>query len=357
MALRGVDFEVQAGEFYALLGPSGCGKTTTLRCIAGIENADQGEIWIEDKVMFANHSVVPAHKRPLGMVFQSYAVWPHMSVFDNVAFPLRYGGKRPPKQEIRQSVEKALQLVKLEGLESRHATLLSGGQQQRVALARALVREPQVLLLDEPLSNLDAKLRVEMRFEIKELVKRLGLTVVYVTHDQGEALSMADRVSVMNEGLIVEEAAPTELYYHPQHLFTAEFVGGTNFIKGIIANGASEDGSQVVDVGETRLRSHMTKAIPAGKRVIVMIRPELVVLSYSRPEKEENACEGQIGTVAFNGGSVEYHVETALGLIRVVRDSADFQNTKDGRGDTVYVYLPPERCSVLEENLDVGSVA
>jgi iron(III) transport system ATP-binding protein len=205
-AVRGVDITVEEGQFYTLLGPSGCGKTTTLRCLAGLETPDEGTISIDGEVVFSatEGSLVPPYKRDIGMVFQSYAIWPHMSVFQNVAFPLQEARPRRGRGEIRDKVKNALALVQLDGLQDRPAPFLSGGQQQRLALARALVNEPKVLLLDEPLSNLDAKLREETRTELRDLVKRLGITTVYVTHDQLEALTMSDLVAVMDQGEIVQ---------------------------------------------------------------------------------------------------------------------------------------------------------
>jgi len=215
-AVRGLNLTVKKGEFYTLLGPSGCGKTTTLRCVAGLETPEKGEIIIGDEPVFSSEGGlnVPTYRRQIGMVFQSYAIWPHLSVFENVAFPLRE--KKVARSEIQERVLKALSLVQLSGLEKRPAPFLSGGQQQRLALARALVREPEVLLLDEPLSNLDAKLREETRLEIRGLVKRLGITTLYVTHDQVEALTMSDVVAVMNQGNIVQEGPPTEIYKSPK---------------------------------------------------------------------------------------------------------------------------------------------
>ncbi len=215
-AVKSLDLEIQQGEFFTLLGPSGCGKTTTLRCVAGFEKPEQGEITIGDELVFSRvkNIFIPPNKRRIGMVFQSYAIWPHMSVFDNVAFPLRYGENKVPKSEVRGKVSKALTLVRLAGLETRPAPQLSGGQQQRLALARALIREPNVLLLDEPLSNLDAKLREDMRIELREIIHRLGITTLYVTHDQLEALAMSDRVGVMSNGELSQLPLPRKFTRH-----------------------------------------------------------------------------------------------------------------------------------------------
>src|SRR6266487_7045759 len=243
-AVQGVSFTIQAGEFYTLLGASGCGKTTILRCVAGLEAPESGRIVVGDTVVYssAERIAAPPHRRDIGMVFQSYAIWPHLSVFDNVAFPLVSGRRRFTRQAVQEKTRRALRLVQLDSLADRPAPFLSGGQQQRVALARALVAEPTVLLLDEPLSNLDAKLRTEMRFELKNLVKSLGVTTLYVTHDQMEALTMSDSVAVMHEGVFVEEASPKELYLRPRSAFTATFLGETNLIAGKVVGLAASDG-------------------------------------------------------------------------------------------------------------------
>ncbi len=242
-AIQDLSFEVEPGQFYTLLGPSGCGKSTTLRCLAGLERPDQGEIRIGDRIVSSPTVFLPPNERPIGMVFQSYAIWPHMTVFNNVAFPLKQQKVR--KNERERLVMEALALVQMKDLAHRPAPYLSGGQQQRVALARALVSEPQVLLLDEPLSNLDAKLREELRLEIKELLQRLNITAVYVTHDQAEALAMSDRVAVMFGGKILQEANPKELYLKPNAKFVAQFIGQVNFFEGTVSE-SSRNGIGVV---------------------------------------------------------------------------------------------------------------
>ena len=232
VAVNRISLEVKKGEILTLLGPSGCGKTTTLRCIAGLEKPDEGDVIIDGKPMFSQ-GLVPPSEREIGMVFQNYAVWPHMKVFDNVAYGLKI--QKFPKKVIKEKVRETLESLGLTGLEGRFPGQLSGGQQQRVALARALVGNPKVLLLDEPLSNLDAKLRERMRFEIKSLVRRMGITSVYVTHDQAEAMVISDRVSVMNTGDIVQVGTPEEIYKKPANRFVADFIGTTNFIPGEIS--------------------------------------------------------------------------------------------------------------------------
>ena len=222
-AVQKIDLEVPENEFVVLLGPSGCGKTTTLRCVAGLERPDGGSIEIAGEIVDSaeGEEFTPPEKRNIGMVFQSYAVWPHLNVFQNVALPLTDGSRRVPKQQVRDRVMESLRLVRMEGLETRPVTDLSGGQQQRVALARAIVTEPMVLLMDEPLSNLDARLREEMRLELKKIATSIGVTTLYVTHDQAEALSLGDKICVMNEGKILQVGSPKEVYSKPPNLFVA----------------------------------------------------------------------------------------------------------------------------------------
>src|SRR5437773_12489103 len=236
-AVEDVSFTVEDGLFYTLLGPSGCGKTTTLRCVAGLERPEDGTIRIDDAVLSGTGRFVPTHRRDIGMVFQSYAIWPHMNVFENVAFPLRVSERPPSRDETRRMVTEALALVGLEGLEERPAPQLSGGQQQRLALARALVRKPKLLLLDEPLSNLDAKLRERMRIDLRELQRRLRITTVYVTPDQPEALFLSHRIAVMQAGKIVQEGAPRDLYRAPASGFVADFVSEATFLPGEVTSG------------------------------------------------------------------------------------------------------------------------
>ena len=241
-AVNDVSFTVEPGELFTLLGPSGCGKSTTLRSIAGLEQPDSGIVSVGGTVLFAagagaeKRVNVPANKRGLGMVFQSYAIWPHMTVFENVAFPLRVRPRkqRPSKREISERVERVLETMELLQYADRHATKLSGGQQQRLALARAIVIEPSLLLLDEPLSNLDAKLRESLRFELKRLQRELGITSIYVTHDQIEALSLSSNIAVMRAGEVVQLGKPRDIYENPQNKFVAEFIGTSNFIDGTV---------------------------------------------------------------------------------------------------------------------------
>ena len=312
-AVDGVSFDVPAGQMYTLLGPSGCGKTTTLRCIAGLEKPDRGEIVVSDRVLFSSTEGVSlrANERGLGMVFQSYAIWPHMNVFRNVAFPLQVlpQRSRPGKREIAERVGEVLRVVRLDHLADREATDLSGGQQQRLALARALVMRPPLLLLDEPLSNLDAKLREEMRFELKRLQRTLGITAVYVTHDQVEALAMSNRIAVMREGRIEQIGRPRDVYERPTSRFVADFIGSSNFIEGSIVGGDRTEGYRVTTAtGELRARSDAT--LPAGTSVVLCIRPEHVGLREGPPAPEERqAWGGTVQARAFLGESVDHVVD------------------------------------------------
>jgi iron(III) transport system ATP-binding protein len=311
MAVNGVAFEVAAGEMFTLLGPSGCGKTTTLRSIAGLERPDAGEIVVSGRVLFSSWKRVNlrANERGLGMVFQSYAIWPHMDVYANVAFPLQVlpRGRRPPRGEIRNRVENVLQVVRLAELADRQATDLSGGQQQRLALARALVMRPPLLLLDEPLSNLDAKLREEMRFELKRLQRSLGITAVYVTHDQAEALAMSNRIAVMKEGLIQQVGRPREIYERPSSRFVADFIGKSNFIEGEVVRVGPEGRYEVRTAGGV-LRLTEASSLSRGAKVVVSIRPEHVGLRVGEPVSDGAGWPGVVQARAFLGESVDHIV-------------------------------------------------
>jgi iron(III) transport system ATP-binding protein len=341
-AVRGISFSVERGSFYTLLGPSGCGKTSTLRCIAGLETPASGYIEIGDTVVYASASrtVVPPHKRDIGMVFQSYAIWPHMSVFDNVAFPLVHGVRKPAKSAVRDKVMRALSLVQLDELASRPAPMLSGGQQQRVALARAIANEPTVLLLDEPLSNLDAKLREDMRQEIKSLVRRLGTTTLYVTHDQLEALSMSDTVALVRDGQIVQEGAPREVYLNPGDAFAANFLGRSNLLSGRV----------VGDHLETTWGSLRCADIPpAVEEVTVGFRPESVQLSDA-PLPGDNVLSGTISAAQFAGETVEYQVDLGGHAIRARGQPFVIY----AEGTRVYARVPAERFYVLDSRAGVA---
>src|SRR3989338_7502819 len=343
-AVDRVSFKVEEGRFYTLLGPSGCGKTTTLRCIAGLERPDTGEIEVAGTKVYSssNGIFVSAYRRPIGMVFQSYAIWPHLTVFENVAFPLRVGKPRMGGDEITRKARGALEQVELGGLEQRMATQLSGGQQQRLALARALVREPQVLLLDEPLSNLDAKLRERMRVELRELQRRLRITTLYVTHDQIEALSMSNTIAVMSAGVIVQEGAPREIYMHPRTQFVAQFIGSTNQVGGRLRALESEGRASVdSEVGE--LLCGVTNEVAAGSQVAVVIRPEDLVLHPRKPSGLPNVVEGKVATVMFLGEYLDCTVEIGKKVLQTHQP----RSLGVRRGEAVCVELPVSQCLAL----------
>lgn len=348
-AVRGVSFQTRKGEFYTLLGPSGCGKSTTLRCIAGLEKPEQGEIRIGEKAVFsaAQRIFVPSHKRNIGMVFQSYAIWPHMSVLDNVAFPLVSGDRKLTRREINDRVMNALSLVKLEELASQPAPLLSGGQQQRVALARALAHEPEVLLLDEPLSNLDAKLREEMRLQIRMLARRLDVTTIYVTHDQLEALQMSDRIAVMHDGRIVEEGTPKQIYLSPRAAYTAGFVGRVNFFEGSVKASESEDATVNVETPIGVLACHVAQgpSHSEGEKVLVAVRPEGISLSMERPAQRLNVIRGVLEASMFAGDTQDCIVRVGRQEIQVKADPL----TDLPASASVYLHLPPARCVIIRE--------
>jgi iron(III) transport system ATP-binding protein len=336
-ACEHISFEVPSGRFFTLLGPSGCGKTTTLRCIAGLERPDAGEIELDGEPLFSSRrgTFVPPNRRDMGMVFQSYAIWPHMSVFDNVAFPLRVGRRRLSAAQITGRVRQALATVRLDGLEQRSATKLSGGQQQRLALARALVREPKVLLLDEPLSNLDAKLREQMRLELRQLQRDLGITTVYVTHDQVEALAMSNVVAVMSEGRIIQVGTPRDIYERPASRFVADFIGTTNLVPGR-ASGA--DGELYrVDTAHGPLRCVMPGGMAPGSEVLVSIRPEDVSIA-TRPA--DGSWEAVVEQVVFLGEAVDCRFAVGDLLLR----AHAHPSLRVRRGDRVHLVFNPERC-------------
>jgi iron(III) transport system ATP-binding protein len=343
-AVDSISFTVEEGRFYTLLGPSGCGKTTTLRCIAGLEKPDTGEIRVSGTTVFSSSTgaYVPAYKRAIGMVFQSYAIWPHLTVLENVAFPLRVARERISKDEIRKRVREALDQVEMGNLEERMATQLSGGQQQRLALARALVRRPQVLLLDEPLSNLDAKLRERMRVELRELQRRLRITTLYVTHDQIEALSMSNTIAVMSNGVIIQEGAPREIYSQPKTQFVAQFIGSTNQLSGLL--GAVEgEGLGIAKTTVGDIRCGVMSDLAAGANIIVVVRPESIVLHQRKPDHRLNVLEGKIAAAMFLGEYVECTVE--LGAF--VFQTHQAHTFSGRRGETVWVELPPSECLAL----------
>ena len=341
-ALRSVDIEVEQGKVVTLLGPSGCGKTTTLRSIAGLERPDSGEIAIDSQVVF-NHSRgtnIPTHQRPISMVFQSYAIWPHMTVFENVAYPLRVGREKVSKSEMEERVMRVLEMVRIPELLGRSATMLSGGQQQRVAVARALIKEPKLLLLDEPLSNLDAKLREEMRIEFKELFNRAQVSAVYVTHDLLEALVLSDTIIVMNSGRIAQQGTPREVYSNPQDQFVADFMGAGNIVEGVVKR--SDTDPILVDVGFAELSVNALSQFRLGDKVLVAIRPEGIELSH-RGSGSDGAVEVQctVETDVFLGTIMEYRVAFGEHRLRARTsvDAAPFE-----AGATAYARFPVSAC-------------
>ena len=302
-AVHDVSLDIQPGSFVTLLGPSGCGKTTTLRMVAGFESPDEGEIYLGGEPINA----LTPNKRDTAMVFQSYALFPHYNVFDNVAYGLRL--RKVPKPEIERRVKEILELVEMGGMESRMTNQLSGGQQQRVALARALVVEPGVLLFDEPLSNLDAKLRVSMRTEIRRIQQKLGITAIYVTHDQSEAMAISDQIIIMKKGVIAQMGSPMDIYYHPVDEFVADFIGEANFLKGV--SKGMRDNACVVDVDGRECLVATDGAFEAGRECEIVLRPEAIRIGETGmlPCKVELSC--------FMGSYQNYHVRVGDTLVKI----------------------------------------
>jgi iron(III) transport system ATP-binding protein len=320
-AVNRVELDIGEGRFFTLLGPSGCGKTTVLRCVAGLETPDAGDIELGGRTLFSARSgiEVRANERDVGMVFQSYAIWPHMTVFENAAFPLRVSPRRrrPGRRQLRERVERALAAVRLEELAGRSATDLSGGQQQRLALARALVSEPPLLLLDEPLSNLDARLREGMRFELKRLQAELGVTTVYVTHDQEEALAMSDVVAVMRDGAIEQTGTPPAVYERPASSFVADFIGGSNLIEGRVED-ATDGGLVRLETTGGPLRAVSPTRLATGTRVMLAVRAERIAIEEAAASTNgENRLEGVVRAHAFLGDAVDHLVEVGALRLRV----------------------------------------
>jgi iron(III) transport system ATP-binding protein len=343
-AASDIDLKIQRGEFFTLLGPSGCGKTTLLRIIAGFISPDQGTVFLDDKPV----NQVPPWQRDVGMVFQNYALWPHMTVFENVAFGLRE--RKIARAEIEIKVKDALARVGLGATERRRPSQLSGGQQQRVALARTLVVQPRVLLLDEPLSNLDAKLRAEMRIELLKLQRDLGITTIYVTHDQEEALALSTRIAVMESGKIVQEGSPREIYENPRARFVAEFVGQSNLFLGTMKRIDNNLAAIQTEEGlEIKVAMSASRRKPeAAKRITLYIRPEAIALvPIGENHQAANRLTGKIAASAYQGASVEYEVELQGRSVRahVVHPKGRPLFT---RGDEVAVVFDPK---------DVGWVA
>jgi len=339
-----VSFAIPEGLCFALLGPSGCGKTTTLRCVAGLETASSGRIEIGGTVVSDPEAgiFVPVHERPIGMVFQSYAIWPHLNVFENVAYPLRVQRPRSGKARIRDKVMEVLRLVGMEAAADRPAPLLSGGQQQRVALARAIVREPALLLLDEPLSNLDARLREAMRDELVEMIARVGITALYVTHDQAEAFVLARRMAVMDRGRIVQEGAPRDLYARPGTPFIAGFLGAANLLRGKAERHGDRLHVALVGANGQGLALNGDAGRPEGA-VEVMIRPEDIDPIAHAPPGRENVLNGRITHIHFMGGQVECGVDLGGTRVRAFAKPSD----PIAEGQPISLRIDPARCTVF----------
>jgi ABC-type Fe3+/spermidine/putrescine transport system ATPase subunit len=335
-AVKGISLRINRGEFFFLVGPSGCGKTTTLRMLAGFDTPDGGEIRIRSQIV----NRIPPEKRNTGMVFQNWALFPHKTVFENIAFGLRM--RKVSNALIREKVEKTLELIHLPGFGNRFPDQLSGGQKQRVALARALVIEPSVLLLDEPLSNLDAKIREQMRLEISSLLKRLSMTAVYVTHDQAEALAMADRIAVMDDGNIRQVGMPVEIYERPTDEFVAHFIGDTNTITGKIA-GLSDSSAEIVTEEGLTLTVSPHKDWRKGERQRVFIRPEKITL-HTRPVDKGNPLQGRIKFVTYMGSSIRYHIDVDGKLALRVDEQKLTQENNFKAGDPVFLSILPDNC-------------
>ena len=339
VVLQAFDATFRDGEFITLLGPSGCGKTTMLRMIAGFEKPTTGEIWFDDQLVSGGKTFIPPEKRGIGMVFQSYAVWPHMNVYDNVAYPLTI--QRCSKNDTEKRVERILEITHLSQYAKRFPNQLSGGQQQRVALARALVAEPKLLLLDEPLSNLDAKLRESMRFEIQEIQRKLGITVVYVTHDQTEAMAMSDRIFLINGGVVQQCGCPEEIYNTPANQFVADFLGKVDFIKGEAKEGRivfpSMNGQSVAYGG------------PKTGRVDVAVRPENIFFS------DDGELEGVLETHYYLGDTDDCRVRVGDALVRVITDGLGYFSRRPGQPVRLSVrsFMVFEDDGMLEKMLQI----
>ena len=335
-AVNGISLNIEQGEFFTLLGPSGCGKTTLLRMIAGFNTVDGGEICFDEQVI----NTLPAHKRDIGMVFQNYAIFPHLNVADNVAYGLK--ARKVPKEQIVPRVDEALKMVQIDQLKTRQPNELSGGQQQRVALARAFVIEPGVLLMDEPLSNLDAKLRVQMRTTIKKLQRRLGITTIYVTHDQEEALAISDRIAVMNQGNIMQIGKPEEIYRKPANPFVANFIGVSNFID------CSLDGQ---DPKAAVVKLHdghsfqMPLRAPYSGEVILSARPEQLFFS-------ETGLPGRVNMSTFLGDFIQYEVELSTGQVLELNEYTKDVDGAKNDGEEVHISFDPRRVSLYRKDTE-----
>ena len=338
-AVDGVSFHVPTGEIVVLLGPSGCGKTTTLRCVAGLEYSTSGRISIGGRLVSspADGVQVPARLRNIGMVFQSYAVWPHMTVRQNVAYPLRH--RRVPRAELERKTGDVLALVGLSEFADRSVVSLSGGQMQRVALARSLVYEPQLLLLDEPLSNLDAQLRLRLRDDLRRIIKQAGVTAVYVTHDQAEAVVLGDRIGVMRDGKLLQMATPDEIYNRPADLFVASFTGASSLLTGRVLERNGQFG--IIEAGGQRLKVLMTPDVKAGEAVKIAVRPENVRLGAQGQAAADNRFTARIAGQRYQGTQTIYELAVLGGRLEALELGT---NMRHAVGSDVEVVLPPTMC-------------
>lgn len=334
--INGLSLEIKPGEFFTLLGPSGCGKTTLLRMIIGFNSIEGGTFKINDRVI----NNIPTNKRNIGMVFQNYAVFPHMNVFDNVAFGLK--NRKMPKDEIEKKVNDILKVVKIDHLKDRMPANLSGGQQQRVALARAIVIEPEVLLMDEPLSNLDAKLRVEMRNAIKRIQRQFGITTVYVTHDQEEALAVSDRIAVMNGGVIQQIDVPHRIYQRPANRFVSNFIGLSNFLDATVSRQGTGTELCFASCNYRVPMAHLSSAAKDGEQVLAAVRPEEFLFST----QPIDGIPATVRSSVFLGNGTHYFLTLSSGQeIEAIRDSDEWANIPDGT--TVYLRVKPQRINVF----------
>ena len=341
-AVDDVSFSIKQGEFFSLLGPSGCGKTTLLRLLAGFESANQGEIFIDG----VDVTTMPPNLRPTNMVFQNYAIFPHIKVKKNIEFGMRK--EKLSKQELENRVQEVLSLVKLEGYEERFSNQLSGGQRQRIALARALIKRPKVLLLDEPLGALDKKLRDEMQIELRNLQKAVGITFVFVTHDQSESISMSDRVAVMNEGQIQQISDPHDLYYNPQNIFVSDFIGTTNFLSSSTGSSNGENIMVKIDqIGEFSIKNKLN--IPENDNdTVVSIRPEAIVLSPSPIDQGDIVMEGAIENSSYYGELTSFYVRVQGAENPLIASSQRFDNNSF-EGNKCYLSINFEDIHLLKK--------
>jgi iron(III) transport system ATP-binding protein len=353
-AAQDITFDVPEGKLFTLLGPSGCGKTTTLRSIAGLERPKSGEITVAGAAVYSSDKgvFIPPNKRNFGMVFQSYAIWPHMNVFQNAAFPLDVGSRKFSKKEIEERVMRVLTAVGLDEFAGREATKMSGGQQQRLALARALVMEPKLLLLDEPLSNLDAKLRERMRFELKRMQRELGLTTIYVTHDQSEALALSHEIAVMSEGRIAQIGSPRDIYERPRNKFVADFVGLTNFLDATVEAPDQSDNRYRVNSTIGQLTVTSFDRFNKGAPVLISVRPEDIGLTEQRPDGI-NVIEGTIDFKVFLGEYMDYQVK--VGDRQVLARVHPSFNVPVGA--KTYLSMNPEKCICIQDETQYKQAA